>query len=152
MKKRPFLLIEVLIAFLLVTICSVPLVKQPLKLYKDEMEYLEKMERERLADWSFTEIKEILIRNDIPWEKLPIKGAETAPIPLSPMTLELPGCRKKLIERSFVLKGRGQRMKDASAEYRQLGVYIFLDQYKYEFRIPVEKMMNNNLKPGIAEG
>jgi hypothetical protein len=140
-KKRTFLLLEVLIAFVLVTICSIPLVKQPLKLYKDEMEYLEKMERERLADWTFTEIREMLLKNEIPWKKIPAKGVETAPFPLSPMVIEIPGCKTKVIERSFVLKGRGQKIGLNDAEFRQIGVYIFLNDHKYEFRIPVQKLV-----------
>lgn len=140
MKKRSFLLLEVLIAFLLVTLCLVPLVKQPLKLYKEEMAYLEQMEKERLADWTFTEVKELLLKNEIPWEKIPEKSAESDPFPLSPMTIHIPGCKPKTVRRKFHLTGRAEKLGMENQTYRQLGVYIFLDDQKYQFRLPVQKL------------
>ena len=141
MKKKTFLLLEILIAFVLTTICIVPLVKQPLKLYKDEMAYLQKMERERLADWTFTEIEEILLKNEIPWEKIPAKGEKTGPFPLPPVVIEIPGCTAKKIERSFVLKGRGEKTGVDDLSYRQLGVYVLLNKHSYEFRLPVKRVL-----------
>lgn len=140
MKKRTFLLLEILIAFVLVAVCAIPLVKQPLKLYKNEMAYLQKMEQERLADWTFTEIKEILLKNEIPWEKIPAKGVETSPFPLPSVTIEIPGCTSKVIERSFTLRGRGEKVGLHDEVYRQIGVCIFLNEQKYRFRIPIQRV------------
>lgn len=148
MKKNPFLLLEVLIAFTLVTLCIVPLVRQPLQLYRTELAYLEEMELERLAEWAFTEAKEILLKNEIPWAKIPHKGEVAGPFPLSPTTLNIPGCPGKIIERSFLLKGRGEKPGPNGAQYRQLGVCIFLGTHKYWFRLPVQlilKVTNNDL-------
>ena len=141
MKKRPFLLLEVLLALSLVIICAVPLVKQPLKLYKNEVAYLEKMERERLADWTFTEVKEILLKNGIPWEKIPPRGTKTGPFPLPSVVMEIPGCKTKVIERKFFLKGRGEKVGKENQIYRQIGVHVILNGYEYEFRIPVQRLL-----------
>ena len=140
MKKRSFLLLEVLIAFTLATICSIPLVKQPLRLYKEEITFLVKMERERLADWTFTEIKEILLKNEIAWEKLPQMGKNTAPFPLPPALIEIPGCRPKKVERTFILHGQGEKPGTSNQLYRQIYVRILLDDQEYEFRLPVQKL------------
>lgn len=140
MKKRSFLLLEVLIALSLVILCSVPLVNQPLKLYKKEIKNLETMEMERLADWTFTEVKEILLKNEIPWKKIPAKSETTDLFPLPPATIHIPGCNPKTIERSFQLSGRGEKMGADNAAIRQLGVYIFLGKEKYTFRVPVKKI------------
>lgn len=140
MKKRTFLLLEILIAFLLVTACAIPLVHQPLKLYKKEMNYLVKMEQERLADWTFTEIKEILLKNEIPWEKIPAKGVKTGPFPLPPVTLEIPGCKPKVIKRHFTLTGKGEKAGSNNALFRQIWVCIFLNEEEYGFRVPVQKL------------
>lgn len=140
MKKRPFLLLEVLIALLLVILCAVPLVNQPLKLYKKEIKNLETMEMERLADWTFTEVKEILLKNEIPWKKIPAKAETTALFSLPPSTIQIPGCTPKKIERSFQLSGRGEKIGTGNATVRQLGVYIFLNEEKYTFRLPVKKI------------
>lgn len=140
MKKRSFLLLEILIAFSLVTICIIPLVRQPLKLYKEEMECLEKMEMERLADWTFTEVKEILLKKEIPWEKIPAKSQYTEHFPLPPSTIQIPGCATKKVERSFQFSGRGEKKGADNAVIRQLGVYVFLNKEKYTFRLPVKKI------------
>ena len=140
MKKRPVLLLEVLLALLLLVICAVPLVKQPLKLYREEITYLEKMEKERLADWSFTEIKELLLKNGIPWEKLPEKDGSAGPFFLPDAKLDVPGCKNCVVKRRFMLTGRGAKEGMQGQLYRQLGVYIFLNDAKYEFRIAVQKL------------
>lgn len=141
MKKKPFLLLEVLIALSLVLICAIPLVKQPLKLFRDEMVHLQKMELERLADWTFTEIKEILLKNEIPWKKIPLKYGESGPFDLPSTTIAIPGCSPKEIERTFTLVGRGEILGKQGEVYRQLGVMIYLNEKKYEFRLPVQKLI-----------
>ena len=140
MKKRSFLLLEILIAFTLVTVCIVPLVKQPLKLYKREIEELEVMEMERLADWTFTEIKEIFLKNEISWDQIPGKGERSSSFPMSEATLEIPACKDKKIQREFHLTGRGEKQGLKGEIYRQLGVYVFLNKKKYTFRLPVQKI------------
>lgn len=141
MKKKSFVLLEVLIALSLVALCLIPLVKQPLKLYKEEFAYLERMELERLADWTFTEVKELLLKNEIPWEKIPEKNGQTDNFPLPPMSIDIAGFNKKKVERSFFLTGRGEKPGLKGEVYRQLGVYIWLNEQKFSFRTPVEKVV-----------
>ena len=141
MKKKAFLLLEILITFVLVSVCAVPLVKQPLKLYKDEMVYLVGMEQERLADWTFTEIKEMLLKNEIPWEKIPEKKIETGPFLLPSALIDIPGCKPKTVERRFTLKGRGEKMGLHDEVYRHIGICIFLNNKKYRFRLPIQKLL-----------
>ena len=56
-RKRTFLLIEVLIAISVATICLIPLIQSPISIYRAEIRLLEEMEKDRLADWTFSEIK-----------------------------------------------------------------------------------------------
>jgi len=140
MKKRPFLLLEILIAFFLISLCIVPLVKKPLALYRSELKQLEEIEKERLADWTFSEVKEILLKNEIPWAKIPNKDETTDPFPLADGVIELPGCKAKTIQRTFTLHGNGKKAGKDGADYRQLGIYVKLDESEYEFRLPVKKV------------
>ncbi len=145
MKKRTFLLFEILIAFLLVVICAVPLVSQPLKMYRSEMKFLEQLERERLADWTFSEIKEKLLKNEIPWEKIPSKGAKTPPIDLPAAQISIPGCSPKRIERTFTLHCRGEKEGLRDETYRLLYVEISFSppiakKNSYTFRTTVQKL------------
>jgi hypothetical protein len=149
MRKRNFLLLEVLIALSLLTICLVPLVKQPLKLYKKEIEHLEDLELERVADWTFMEVKEMFLKGEISWNRLPdhIWG-ETQAFALSPTQIQIPGCQPKTFKRSFTLITRGEKVGKNDEIYRQIYVKIFLNKQRYEFRIPVEK---KSIKPIIKE-
>ncbi len=140
MKKRSFLLLEILIAFFLVTLCIVPLVRQPLSLYRSELERLEAMEKERLADWTFTEVKEMLLKNEIPWEKIPNKSETAGPFPLPDAVIQLPGCSPKIIKRTFTMTGRGKKPGPNDADLRQLGIYIHFGKDKYSFRLPAKKV------------
>ena len=132
MKKRSFLLFEILIAFLLVALCAVPLVRQPLTLFRAEMRSLELLERERLADWTFSEIKEKLLKNEIPWEKIPSKGNKSTVFRLPPSTIRIPGCAPKQIERTYTIACRGEKIGLQDEIYRSLRI-------KIEFSPPLDK-------------
>jgi len=144
MKKRTFLLLEILIAFLLVALCAVPLVSQPLKLYRSEIQFLERLERERLADWTFSEIKELFLKNEIPWTKIPPKGDKTAFFPLPPAKIEIPGCRPKSIDRTYTLQCKGEKEGLHDELYRLLWVEVQFSPPlpktpPYIFRMTVQK-------------
>ena len=61
MQKRPFILLEVLVALTLVALCAIALISTPIRIYRSEMRLLEEGEGELLADWTFSEIKEQLL-------------------------------------------------------------------------------------------
>lgn len=69
-RKRPYLLLEVLIAFSILLICLVPLIKSPMRLLKLQISSAEKSELSRLELLSFAEVKKALYKNEIPWEVL----------------------------------------------------------------------------------
>jgi hypothetical protein len=142
MKKRTFLLLEILIAFFLVSLCIVPLVRQPIALYRSDVKKLEAMEKERLADWTFTEVKEKLLKNEIPWEKIPKLRETTELFHLPDAEIHLPGCQPKVIKRAFTLYGKGAKPGKDGADYRQLYVHIYFDKDKYTFRLPAKKVVN----------
>ncbi len=68
--KKPYLLLELLIALALVTLLAFPLINQPFRLLHKEIASLERTELERLSELYFAKIKERLYRNEIPWEVL----------------------------------------------------------------------------------
>jgi hypothetical protein len=155
MKKKSFILFEVLIAFVIVLLCAVPLVKQPLKLYRSELIFLEQMERERLADWTFTEIKEKLLKNEIPWEKIPPKGSESTSIPLPSAFIRIPGSNPKEIERTFRLKCKGEKKGTQEELYRSLLIEIDFSprlsskQKSYPFRLIVRRLPAAPIHPQL---
>ncbi len=141
-KKKTFLLVEVLTAFLLVALCIVPLVRKPLAMFKTELEKLEALELERYADWAFSEVKEKLLKNEIPWEKIPKHEETMGPFFLPDAKLTLPGYREKKISRTFTLYGKGQKDGLQGEDFRQLQITISLGEKKYLYRLPVQKLKN----------
>lgn len=148
MKKRPFVLLEILIAFMLVAICAIPLVRQPLWFFRKEVASFELIEKERMADWTFTEIKESLLKNEIPWDKIPAKGITTAPFRLPPATLQIPNCKKTPVKRSFTLLCKGEKPGRNDEIYRSLEIMVSLDDNKYKFRIPVQRKVEKKEETG----
>lgn len=124
MKKKPFLLLEVLIALALVLLAAVPLIVQPIRLYRAELKLLEQVEGERIADWTFSEIKESLLKNEIPWEKIPSKDHTSASFALAPVELQIPGVRAKSIQRSFTLFCKAEKEGLYGETYRLIYVNL----------------------------
>jgi hypothetical protein len=154
-KKKNFLLLEILIAILIVSICLVPLVQNPIRSYRAEMRLLEEMERERLADWTFSEIKEKLLKNEIAWEKLPGLAAVSGPFPLPQAVIQIPGCASKQIVRSYMLQcgEKGEKEGLKGEIYRMLRVNIefaprLSRKTKYTYRIMVRKIPRHEKETG----
>lgn len=140
MKQRQFILIEVVIAFLLALSCLTPFITRSVSLYRGEMAHLEKMEKERLADWTFTEIKEMFLKNEIPWQNIPELRKKSLPILLRPTDIQIPGNQSKTVQRSFLIETKGKKTGKNEREFRNLYIHIFLDEEKYIFRLPVQKI------------
>lgn len=140
MQKRTFLLMELLIAFSLVALCIVPLVRNPFEWARSEQKKLELLELERIADWTFTEVYEKFLKKEISWENLPEKGDITGPFSLPDAKILLPGNKEKKISRSFVLQGKGKKEGLAGQEYRQIYVKILMNDQTFTFRLPFQKL------------
>lgn len=124
--KRPFLLLEVLIALFIVSLCLAPLIQRPIQAYLQEKALLIDIEVERLADWTFAEVKEKCIKNEIPWSKIPYPGTSSPPLPLPPIALNLPGKDPIFLERwvSFRCGKQGEKTSQKGECFRLLRVDI----------------------------
>jgi hypothetical protein len=71
-KKRPYLLLELVIAFFLLSICALPLVRNPLRLLSQQFKELERAELARRASVDFAEIRGMLNNKEdgISWDAL----------------------------------------------------------------------------------
>ena len=73
-RKKSFLLAEILLAMFLIAVCALPLVKGPIVIFRKEIENIEKIEEQRIANLAFFEIKKILYEQKIPWSELGTEG------------------------------------------------------------------------------
>lgn len=110
---------------MLVILCAIPLIVEPIRLYRTEMKRFEEIEGERLADWTFSEIKEKLLKNEIPWKNLPSKPGAAFSYPLPPLNIQIPGQSKKSIRRSYTLRCRREKEGLQGEIYRIFDVNIY---------------------------
>lgn len=75
--KRPFLLLELLIAITLFLFCAPYFIKDPLLLLYHEMHSLERMELQRMAENSFARIKADLYKQEVVWNSFSATKSKT---------------------------------------------------------------------------
>ncbi len=69
-RKKPFVLLELMIALILFALCIVPLIEIPLRALKNEYLMVTRLNLHRLSDLAFAEIKTQLYAQEIPWKDL----------------------------------------------------------------------------------
>lgn len=138
--KRNFLLLEVLLAVALVALFAAPLMRWPIRHYRSQIDRLEEFERQRIADWTFTEIKENLLKEGIPWEKLPGKE-QSLTLYLSDVPMMLENLPSRTISRSYTLRCKGEKQGLHGEIFRLYKVEINLNKKKtYRYKILVQKI------------
>ena len=69
-KHRPFLLLEIMIAFALIVVCALPLLAPQLWMVEKEKQAVREIEADRLANLVFVYLAEQLYSNEITWDQL----------------------------------------------------------------------------------
>lgn len=70
LRKRHFLLLEVLIAFAIVIFCAIPLIAPHVDMYKAQREWLDKEELDHVVNLLYADLLEKLYLNTIDWAEL----------------------------------------------------------------------------------
>ncbi len=107
-RKRPFLLLEVLIAIILVTLSLFPLVTPYLWMIRGEKQYRSKVEMEHLSNVIYAGVIEKLYKTEIPWEL--IQSEESTPFLLE--------------EAAYLASFHFENEKDKGNEETGEGVYL----------------------------
>ena len=68
--KRPFLLLEVMISFVLIVMCVLPLIYPHVALYKETASFRRWEESQKMHQLIFTAIQMKLHRNDLTWQQI----------------------------------------------------------------------------------
>jgi hypothetical protein len=69
-RKYSYLLLEILIGFSILSMCVLPLARNPYFFFQTELKSLEQIELCRLAEHHLADVMHKLYINEIPWEKV----------------------------------------------------------------------------------
>lgn len=85
MNKRPFILIELLVAISILSLCIIPIVTHPYHTYNKQLEALLEIEKERQVEVLFFDLLK-----DVPvsWKDLSFNSKKTEPLPTIQMKIE----------------------------------------------------------------
>lgn len=132
MKKKYFVLLEILIALFIITICSIPLISGPIYFYKKEVKSLEELELQRMEKKALFEIRKLLFENKIPWDSFSNKKKSEAQVFfLKEKILRLKNFNEKKVPVYYRIWTEKEKEGENSVIYRKLGVEIsFFDPFK----------------------
>ncbi len=138
MKKHSFLLLEVLIAVSLLIFFVPVLIRTPIHHYRAQVEHFEALEKQRISDWTYSEIKEMLLRRSISWKALPEKAKGLKTFPLPDASLRLPGLPPKALKRSFTLKCKREKEGKEGGLFRLYELNISIGDSSYEYLVVIQ--------------
>ncbi len=125
-RKRGFLIIDVLIAFAIFSLCILPLLAPHFLILRSEIDSLRTAQLERWADSSYADVKELLYEREIPWRDLQLGYQHDlrglASVTTGPNELTY-------YRRHFEIRGRKQYTK-TKRNYRLLEIEIFFTEEK----------------------
>ncbi len=138
--KRSFLLLVVLLAITIVALFAAPLIRLPIKHYKLQIEHLEALECQRVADYTFSEIKESLFKGSIKWEQLPQKSARLT-IPLPDARIFIPRLSSRRVSRSFSMACSGEKRGIHGELFRIYDITITVDNsHSYVYSALIQRV------------
>ncbi len=130
-KKADFLLVEILIAIAIIGLLCIPLIRNPIYLFRSQLTALEKIECERIANLSFLEIKLMFHNNDIPHNLSTDRDHPTI-IQLKPEYIDLMGPSKKEIKRSIRIWYIFDKTTQTGDYYRLINIKIDLKPQEFK--------------------
>jgi hypothetical protein len=144
-KKKPFTLLEVILAIALVSLAGPILFTIPFRLAKHEIIALYDIELERIADQEWNLIKLQLLQQEVPWKSL--ADAEMRPFPLEKKTCRIAFSKRYQrtfkIERTIVKSQK--KMLSGDREARLIKVTLsFLpenrgEKVSFDYQIAIQK-------------
>lgn len=121
--RRPFLLLETLIAVAMIGICSTYLISTPIKVYQNHLEDLKKIELSRIAENLFTHIQYQLKKNH-PWNTLK-EDSETI-YPLEMISLNIHPIFNMTYQCGYTLRIKKTKEGQGDTTYRLLECVVYI--------------------------
>jgi hypothetical protein len=129
-------LLEILIAISLIVLSLIPLVREPIHLHMAEKLRFEKMEGNRIAAWTYTEIREKFLKGEFRWEQIPSLKAKSKVFDLPPVPLLVPPVADKIVTRTFQLKTLKEKEQDGRIS-RLIAIHLKVGPCERTYRLIV---------------
>ena len=127
-KKKSFILLEILLAVSLLAMCSIPLMTNPMHFYKNEMIELEKTAMLNIEKEALFEIKQKLFKNEIPWDDFSPKNRKDVPIKnLPPKHLVVKGFKNKEVPIYYRIWTKKDKPCFNNIDCKYLNIQIAID-------------------------
>ena len=126
-SKRPFILVEVLVAIALVALCAYPLLVPHYRLAGRKVEALHRLQLEQTADQLFCMVQEMLYEGDVQWSELikVKKGKPRAVRPLGTRTVFVANRQEEYLAKASITVDK-MHNKDKRKYFRLFDVAITL--------------------------
>lgn len=82
-RRSPFLLLEVMIAFFLVAMCALPLMQPQFVMLKTERTFINGVTLDRLVNEFYAELLLRFYRGEVPWASIGKWKSPVAPVPIT---------------------------------------------------------------------
>jgi len=128
-RKKSFLLAEILLTLFLIAVCALPLVKGPIIIFRKELQSIEQIERQRLANLAFFNIKKKLYKKEIPWKELEKEGGKIRRY-LYDEDLSIAHLKKKKIKIHYRIYPILPKIEPEKSSHRLLEIPIYFDKAK----------------------
>lgn len=125
-SKRPVLLLEVMIAFILIVMSILPLIYPHTYILKAQTRFIRQVELDHFVNLLYADLTEKMYRNEIPWSQL-VEGAEFEIGPLDYERLNVARLPFKGIYRFGETKRKPQQDAAFSVHLMRLD-FIFTDE------------------------
>jgi hypothetical protein len=146
MRRKAYLLLELLIACSLLALCAVPLIRNPMQNARGERLSFEKIELQRLSEVAFARVFEKFHKNEIPWEAFSSKTLPERPYLKDQVQIDLPGISQSHFERKIYLWTPAQKEGPANEEIRNVKIKISFTNsnnsrkaFSFSYRLLLEK-------------
>ena len=138
---KAFSLLEVLLAISLLTLCGATLIRQPILMHRAEISQLERLEADRIASWTFTEIHEKFLKGSISWAQIPPLQQKSKPFPMSDVPFQIPPLVSRSAKRSFIIETLKEKKTQENQIARLISVHILIQagsknrQFSYQLNV-----------------
>ncbi len=98
--------------------------RQPVLLHRAEVSLLERIECDRIAAWTYTEIREKFLKNQIPWSQIPTLKAKSKPISLPEVNFQVPSLFSRSVKRLYTLETLREKQDKEGQTIRLVTIHI----------------------------